>query len=137
MANTCSPSAGQFEALTVGTVTRRSVDFALAGMQQIQAITFEWLTWTELHNWAGLVWNFAARRRAAPGFRRTSTSKPTTGGPIAIGYKICRCWARIPGAAGFDANANAIAIEHIKVENELGTRHQRDRAVPTLSTVAT
>jgi phage tail-like protein len=55
-----------------------------------------------------------------------------------IGYKIYRCWvSEYQALPDFDANANAIAIEHIKVENE---GWERDSSVtepqePTLSTV--
>jgi len=61
-------------------------------------------------------------------------------GQLVIGYKIYRCWvSEYQALPDFDANANAIAIEHIKVENE---GWERDTSVtepqePTLSTVAT
>ena len=55
-------------------------------------------------------------------------------------YKIFRCWVSEYNAVpDLDANANAIAIEHIKLENE---GFERDTSIteanePTLSTVAT
>ena len=50
-------------------------------------------------------------------------------GQLVIAYKIYRCWvSEYQALPDLDANANAIAIEHIKLENEgLGARHQRDR----------
>ena len=57
-----------------------------------------------------------------------------------IAYKIYRCWvSEYQAMPDLDANANAIAIEHLKLENE---GWERDTSVtepqePTLSTVAT
>ena len=40
-------------------------------------------------------------------------------GQLAIAYKIFRCWAsEFQALPDLDANANAIALEHIKLENE-------------------
>ena len=56
-----------------------------------------------------------------------------------IAYKIYRCWvSEYQALPDLDANANAIAIEHIKLEIE---GWERDTSVtepqePTLSTVA-
>ena len=61
-------------------------------------------------------------------------------GQLVIAYKIYRCWvSEYQALPDLDANANAIAIEHIKLENE---GWERDTSVtephePTLSTVAT
>jgi phage tail-like protein len=57
-----------------------------------------------------------------------------------MAYKIYRCWvSEYQAMPDLDANANAIAIEHIKLENE---GWERDTSVtepvePTLSTVST
>jgi len=57
-----------------------------------------------------------------------------------MAYKIYRCWvSEYQAMPDMDANANAIAIEHIKLENE---GWERDTSVtepvePTLSTVST
>ncbi|MGH9609149.1 MAG: phage tail protein, partial [Bryobacteraceae bacterium] len=61
-------------------------------------------------------------------------------GQLVIAYKIYRCWvSEYQALPDLDANANAIAIEHLKLENE---GFERDTSVtepkePTLSTVAT
>ncbi|HVS81038.1 MAG TPA: phage tail protein [Pyrinomonadaceae bacterium] len=49
-------------------------------------------------------------------------------GQKAIGYKIYRCWvSEYEALPGLDANANAVAIQHIKLENE---GWERDVEVP-------
>ena len=61
-------------------------------------------------------------------------------GQLVIAYKIYRCWvSEYQAMPDLDANANAIAIEHIKIENE---GWERDTSVteplePTLTTVST
>ncbi|HEY1938437.1 MAG TPA: phage tail protein [Candidatus Angelobacter sp.] len=40
-------------------------------------------------------------------------------GQLAIGYKVYRCWvSEYQALPDLDANANAVAIQHIKLENE-------------------
>jgi phage tail-like protein len=40
-------------------------------------------------------------------------------GQLAISYKIYRCWvSEYQALPDLDANANAVAIQHIKLENE-------------------
>jgi phage tail-like protein len=40
-------------------------------------------------------------------------------GQLAIAYKIYRCWvSEFQSTPDLDANANAVAIQHIKLENE-------------------
>jgi len=40
-------------------------------------------------------------------------------GQVAITYKIYRCWvSEFQSLPDLDANANAVAIQHIKLENE-------------------
>lgn len=40
-------------------------------------------------------------------------------GQVVMAYKIYRCWvSEWQALPGLDANANAIAIQHIKLENE-------------------
>jgi phage tail-like protein len=57
-------------------------------------------------------------------------------GQLAISYHIFRCWvSEFQALPDLDANANAVAIQHIKLENE---GWQRDVAVtepsePTLA----
>ena len=40
-------------------------------------------------------------------------------GQLAIAYKVYRCWvSEFQALPDLDANANAVAIQHIKLENE-------------------
>ena len=40
-------------------------------------------------------------------------------GQLAIAYKVFRCWvSEYQSQPDLDANANAVAIQHIKLENE-------------------
>jgi phage tail-like protein len=48
-------------------------------------------------------------------------------GQLAIAYKIFRCWvSEFQALPDLDANANAVAIQHLKLENE---GWERDTAV--------
>ena len=51
-------------------------------------------------------------------------------GQLAIAYKVFRCWvSEYQALPDLDANANAVAIQHIKLENEGWERDYRgDRA---------
>ena len=61
-------------------------------------------------------------------------------GQLVLAYKIYRCWvSEYQALPDLDANANAVAIEHIKIENE---GFELDTSVteplePTLSVVST
>ena len=49
-------------------------------------------------------------------------------GQLAIAYKVYRCWvSEYQALPDLDANANAVAIQHIKLENE---GWERDQSVP-------
>ena len=49
-------------------------------------------------------------------------------GQLAIAYRVFRCWvSEFQAEADLDANANAVLIQHIKLENE---GWERDTAVP-------
>jgi hypothetical protein len=51
-------------------------------------------------------------------------------GQLAIAYKVFRCWvSEFQALPDLDANANAVAIQHIKLENE---GWERDYEVPSL-----
>jgi len=96
----------------------------------------------EFHNWAGLVWNFGAAlgsQVSLANFRKDIYLEfYNEAGQLVIAYKIYRCWvSEYQALPDLDANANAVAIEHIKLENE---GFERDTSVtepqePTLSTV--
>ena len=49
-------------------------------------------------------------------------------GVLVIAYKVYRCWvSEFQSLPDLDANANAIAIQHLKLENE---GWERDTSVP-------
>ena len=96
------------------------------------------------HDWAGLVWNFKAGLGAEvslANFRKDIYLEVyNEAGQLVIAYNIYRCWvSEYQALPDLDANANAIAIEHIKLENE---GWDRDPSVtepqePTLTAVNT
>jgi phage tail-like protein len=114
------------------------------GRTKFEAITLErGLTQDlEFHDWAGLVWNFGAAlgsQVSLANFRKNIYLEfYNEAGQLVIAYKIYRCWvSEYQALPDLDANANAIAIEHIKLENE---GFERDTSVtepqePRLSTV--
>jgi len=96
------------------------------------------------HDWAGLVWNFGGGLGAEvslANFRKNIYLELyNEAGQLVIAYMIYRCWvSEYQALPDLDANANAIAIEHIKLEIE---GFARDTGVvepqePTLSGVNT
>jgi phage tail-like protein len=77
----------------------------------------------EFERWAGKVWNFGAGLGAETSlkdFRKDLILEVyNEAGQLAIAYKIFRCWvSEYQALPDLDANANAVAIEHIKLENE-------------------
>jgi phage tail-like protein len=94
----------------------------------------------EFENWANSVWNFGAGPGAEVSlktFRKDIIIEMfNEAGQIVIAYKVYRCWvSEFQAQPDLDANANAIAIQSIKLENE---GWERDLAVtepaePTLS----
>src|SRR5918911_910191 len=52
-------------------------------------------------------------------------------GQVVLGYKVFRCWvSEYQAMPDLDANANAVAIQHIKLENE-GWERDTDVPVPS------
>ncbi len=77
----------------------------------------------EFEKWANKVWNFGAPLGAEVSlkdFRKDIILEVyNENGQRAIAYKIYRCWvSEYQALPDFDANAGAIAIQHIKLENE-------------------
>jgi phage tail-like protein len=77
----------------------------------------------EFEAWAAKVWQFGA----APGsevsladFRKDIIIDFfNEAGQLAISYKLYRCWvSEYQALPDLDANANVVAIQHIKIENE-------------------
>ena len=77
----------------------------------------------EFERWANKVWNFnggPGKEASLANFRKDIMLKVyNEAGQLVLGYKIYRCWvSEYQALPDFDANANAIAIQHIKLENE-------------------
>jgi phage tail-like protein len=82
--------------------------------------------------WARKVWNFGAGLGAETSlkdFRKDIILEfYNEAGQLALAYKIFRCWvSEYQALPDLDANANAVAIQHIKIENE---GWERDASVP-------
>jgi len=94
----------------------------------------------EFEKWASKVWNFGAGLGAESSlkdFRKDLILELyNEAGQLVIAYKVYRCWVSdFQAQADLDANANAVLIQSIKLENE---GWERDTAVvepsePTLA----
>jgi phage tail-like protein len=78
---------------------------------------------TEFEKWANKVWNFGAglgSEVSLKDFRKDIILDfYNEAGQLAISYKIYRCWvSEYHPLPDLDANANAVAIQMIKLENE-------------------
>ncbi len=78
---------------------------------------------TEFEKWANKVWNFGAGLGAEVSlkdFRKDIIIEVyNEAGQLATAYKVYRCWvSEFQALPELDANAGAIAIQHIKLENE-------------------
>jgi len=78
---------------------------------------------TEFEKWANKVWNFGSGLGAEVSlkdFRKDLILEIyNEAGQLALAYKIYRCWvSEFQAMPDLDANANAVAIQHIKLENE-------------------
>lgn len=86
----------------------------------------------EFEKWATKVWSFGAGLGAEASlkdFRKDIIIEVyNEAGQLALAYKVFRCWvSEFQALPDLDANANAVAIQHIKLENE---GWERDVAVP-------
>ncbi len=77
----------------------------------------------EFEAWAGKVWNLQAGLGAEVSlkdFRKDIIIEVyNEAGQLALAYKVFRCWvSEFQALPDLDANANAVAIQHIKLENE-------------------
>jgi phage tail-like protein len=84
--------------------------------------------------WANKVWSFKAGlglESSLADFRKDIIIEVyNEAGQIAVAYKVYRCWiSEWQCLPDLDANANAIAIQHIKLENE---GWERDADAPEL-----
>lgn len=77
----------------------------------------------EFEHWANKVWNFGSGLGAEVSlkdFRKDITLEMhNEAGQLVIAYKIFRCWvSEYQCVSDFDANANAVSIQTLKLENE-------------------
>ena len=87
---------------------------------------------TEFESWANKVWNFGSGLGAEVSlkdFRKdVIIDVYNEAGQLVISYKVYRAWvSEYQALPDLDANANAVAIQHIKLENE---GIERDYEVP-------
>lgn len=112
------------------------------GRTEFEAITLErGVTHDpEFDKWANKVWNFGAglgRESSLKDFRKDLVLEVyNEAGQLAIAYKIFRCWvSEYTALPDLDSNANAVALESMKLENEGWERDPDvpEPAEPTLS----
>ena len=103
------------------------------GRTEYDAITLERGVTHDLafEQWANKVWNFGAglgSEVSLADFRKDIIIEfMNEAGQVAISYKVYRCWvSEFLAQPDLDANANAVAIQHIKLENE---GYERDLSV--------
>ena len=77
----------------------------------------------DFEQWANKVWNFGAglgSEVSLKDFRKNILIELyNEAGQLAIRYRLFRCWvSEFQALPDLDANANAVAIQHIKLENE-------------------
>jgi phage tail-like protein len=123
-----------------------SADHKSPGRNKYEAITLSRGLTQDMafHDWAALVWNYGAAlgsEVSLANFRKDIYLEfYNEAGQLVMAYKIFRCWvSEYDAMPELDANANAIAIEMIKLETE---GWERDTSVteptePTLSVFAT
>jgi phage tail-like protein len=87
---------------------------------------------TEFEKWANKVWNYGSAlgvEVSLKDFRKDIIIELCNeAGQVAIAYKVYRCWvSEYEALPGLDANASAVAIQKITLQNE---GWERDYAVP-------
>jgi phage tail-like protein len=95
------------------------------GRTEFDAITIERGVTHDVafEQWANKVWNYGSglgKEVSLKDFRKDVILEVyNEAGQLAISYNIYRCWvSEYQAMPDFDANANAVAIQHIKLENE-------------------
>ena len=78
---------------------------------------------TNFEQWANKVWNFGSGLGAEVSlkdFRKDLIIEVyNEAGQLALAYKVFRCWvSEYQALPDLGANANAVAIQHLKLENE-------------------
>ena len=107
------------------------------GRSEYEAITLERGVTHDLEfeNWSKKVWNYGTGLGAESSlkdFRKDLVIEVyNEAGQLVLAYKVYRCWvSEYQALPEFDANANAIAIQTIKLENE-GWERDEDVTEPT------
>jgi phage tail-like protein len=102
-----------------------SSDRKSPGRTQFEAITLErGVTHdTDFEKWANKVWNYGSGLGAEvslKNFRKDIIIEVyNEAGQLALAYKLYRCWvSEFQSLPDLDANANAVAIQTLKLENE-------------------
>ncbi|MFQ3578889.1 MAG: phage tail protein [Bacteroidales bacterium] len=77
----------------------------------------------EFENWANLVWNYGSglgAEMALADFRKdVILDVYNEAGQLALSYRLYRCWvSEYQALPELDANANAVAIQMLKLETE-------------------
>jgi phage tail-like protein len=96
---------------------------------------------TEFEQWANKVWQIGTpgagggREVSLKDFRKNIIIELyNEAGQLAIAYKVYRCWpSEYQSFADLDGNANAVLIQHIKLENE-GWERDQEVTEPTEET---
>ena len=108
------------------------------GRTEYEAITLERGVTHDLEfeNWANRVWNYGAglgSEVSLKNFRKDIIIEIyNEAGQLAIAYKVYRCWvSEYQALPELDANANAVAIQHIKLENVKNEKGDPGVAEPT------
>jgi phage tail-like protein len=106
------------------------------GRNKFEAITLERGVTHDLEfeNWANKVWHYGAglgSESSLKDFRKDLIIEVyNEAGQLAIAYKVYRCWVSdFQALPDLDANANAVAIQTIKLENE-GWERDRETVEP-------
>ena len=106
------------------------------GRTEFEAVTLERGVTHDLEfeRWANKVWNFGSTlgsEVSLKDFRKDIILEVyNEAGQLAIAYRLFRCWvSEFQALPDLDANANAIAIQHLKLENE-GWERDPDVAEP-------
>ena len=109
------------------------------GRSEYEAITLErGVTHDkEFEQWANKVWNFGATGKevSLADFRKEVVIEVyNEAGQCAIRYNVHRCWvSEFQAMSDLDGNANAVLIQHLKLENE-GWERDYDVTEPTEET---
>lgn len=104
------------------------------GRTEFEAITLErGVTHDkDFEQWANKVWNFGSslgKEVSLKDFRKNIRIEVyNEARQLALAYNVFRCWvSEFQAQSDLDANANAVLIQHIKLENE---GWERDTSVP-------